>query len=59
MLQRNTIGDECFENIKSALIESSLFYTANPDERADGGYEIIVDNVEIVGSKSRNSFPNN
>ena len=41
----------CFENIKSALIESSLILhgTANPDERADGGYEIIVDNVEIVG----------
>ena len=49
--KRDTIGDECFENIKSALIESSLILhgTANPDERADGGYEIIVDNVEIVG----------
>ncbi len=49
--KRDTIGDACFENIKSALIESSLILhgTANPDERADGGYEIIVDNVEIVG----------
>ena len=49
--KRDTIGDESFENIKSALIESSLILhgTANPDERADGGYEIIVDNVEIIG----------
>jgi asparaginyl-tRNA synthetase len=49
--KRDTIGDESFENIKSALIESSLILhgTANPDERADGGYEIIVNDVEIVG----------
>ena len=49
--KKDTIGDECFENIKSALIESSLILrgTANPDERADGGYEIIVDDVHIVG----------
>ena len=49
--KRDAIGDDCFESIKSALIESSLIIhgTANPDERADGGYEIIVDNVEIIG----------
>ena len=50
--KKDAVGEECFENIKSALIESSLIIhgLANPDERADGGYEIIVQDVEIVGS---------
>lgn len=49
--KKDAVGEECFENIKSALIESSLIIhgLANPDERADGGYEIIVQDVEIVG----------
>ena len=50
--KRDVIGDESFEAIKSALIESSmiLYGTANPDERADGGYEIVIDKIEIVGA---------
>ena len=49
--KKDAVGEECFENVKSALIESSLIIhgIANPDERADGGYEIIVQDVEIVG----------
>ncbi len=49
--KKDAVGEECFENIKSALIESSLIIhgLANPDERADGGYEIIVQDVEIIG----------
>jgi asparaginyl-tRNA synthetase len=49
--KKDAVGEECFENVKSALIESSLiiYGLANPDERADGGYEIIVQDVEIVG----------
>ena len=49
--KKDAVGEECFENVKSALIESSLIIhgLANPDERADGGYEIIVQDVEIVG----------
>ncbi len=50
--KRDVIGDESFEAIKSALIESSMILhgTANPDERADGGYEIVIDKIEIVGA---------
>ena len=50
--KRDVIGDESFETIKSALIESSMILhgTANPDERADGGYEIVIDKIEIVGA---------
>ena len=49
--KKDAVGEECFDNVKSALIESSLIIhgLANPDERADGGYEIIVQDVEIVG----------
>mgnify|MGYP001271121927 FL=1 len=50
--KRDVVGDESFEAIKSALIESSMILhgTANPDERADGGYEIVIDKIEIVGA---------
>jgi len=36
--KRDSVGDECFENIKSALIESSLIIhgKANPDEEQTG-----------------------
>ena len=49
--KKDAVGEECLDNVKSALIESSLIIhgLANPDERADGGYEIIVQDVEIVG----------
>ena len=49
--KKDTIGEDSFDDVKSALIESSLIIhgVANPDERADGGYEIVVEYVEIVG----------
>ena len=49
--KKDALSEECFENAKSALIESSLIIhgLANPDDRADGGYEIIIDDVEIIG----------
>lgn len=49
--KKDAIGEESFDALKSALIESSLIIhgVAIPDERADGGYEIVVESVEIVG----------
>ncbi|MEC8249869.1 MAG: OB-fold nucleic acid binding domain-containing protein, partial [Candidatus Thermoplasmatota archaeon] len=49
--KKDAIGEDSFDAVKSALIESSLIIhgVANPDERADGGYEIVVEDVEIVG----------
>ncbi len=49
--KREAVGDVCFDDVKSALIESSIIVhgQANPDERADGGYEVIISEVEIVG----------
>ena len=49
--KREAVGDACFDDVKSALIESSIIVhgQANPDERADGGYEVIISGVEIVG----------
>ena len=60
--KRDTVGDECFEELKSALIEASVIIkgTVNPDERADGGHELIVKSAEIVGHVNpRNTFSNN
>ena len=49
--KRDTVGDEAFEAIASALIESSLIIkgTVNVDERSEGGHELVVSEVEIVG----------
>ena len=40
VIKRNDVGDECFENLKSALIEASVTITGkvNVDERAPGGW---------------------
>ena len=50
--KRDVVGDDAFEAIASALIESSLIVTGtvNVDERSEGGHELVVSNVEIVGS---------
>ena len=58
--KREDIGDEAFEEVKSALIEASLILrgTVNVDERAPGGHELIVKNVELVGAvRSESPFP--
>jgi asparaginyl-tRNA synthetase len=49
--KRDTVGDDAFEAIASALIESSLIIkgTVNVDERSEGGHELVVSEVEIVG----------
>ena len=50
--KRDVVGDDAFEAIASALIESSLIIngTVNVDERSEGGHELVVSSVEIVGS---------
>ncbi len=50
--KRDVLGDEAFESVKGALIESSIIITGtvNVDERSEGGYELVVSSVEIVGS---------
>ena len=49
--KRDAIGDEAFESIASALIESSVIIrgTVNVDERSEGGHELVVSGLEIVG----------
>ncbi|MEC7437071.1 MAG: asparagine--tRNA ligase [Candidatus Thermoplasmatota archaeon] len=50
VVKRDIVGDEMFEVVKSALIESSLIFkgTVLPTDR-EHGHEIQVQNVEIVG----------
>jgi len=50
--KRDVLGDEAFESVKGALIESSIIITGtvNVDERSEGGHELVVSSVEIVGS---------
>jgi len=49
--KRDVIGDKAFESIASALIESSVIIrgTVNVDERSEGGHELVVSGIEIVG----------
>ena len=51
VVKRDVVGDEMFEEVKSALIESSLIFrgTVIPTDR-EHGHEIQVESVEIVGS---------
>lgn len=51
VVKRDIVGDEMFEKVKSALIESSLIFkgTVLPTDR-EHGHEIQVENVEIVGA---------
>ena len=51
VVKRDIVGDEMFEQVKSALIESSLIFkgTVLPTDR-EHGHEIQVENVEIVGA---------
>ena len=58
--KRDAIGDEAFEDLKSALIETSIILkgTVNVDERAPGGHEIVVSGAEVVGPVNPdNPFP--
>ncbi|MEC9393582.1 MAG: OB-fold nucleic acid binding domain-containing protein, partial [Candidatus Thermoplasmatota archaeon] len=50
VVKRDIVGDETFEAVKEALIESSLIFrgTAEPTDR-EHGHEIQVSSAEIVG----------
>ena len=50
VVKRDLVGDETFEAVKEALIESSLIFrgTAEPTDR-EHGHEIQVTSAEIVG----------
>ena len=50
--KRENLGDEQFDAFKNALIESSVILTGlvNVDERAEGGHEISIQSVSVLGS---------
>ena len=50
VVKRDIVGDDMFEDVKSALIESSIIFkgTVMPTER-EHGHEIQVESAEIVG----------
>ena len=45
------IGEEAFDALKGALIETSVVFTGmvRADERAEGGHELDITAVEIAG----------
>lgn len=60
VIKRNEVGDDSFENLKSALIEASVTITGkvNVDERAPGGHEMVVTGGQIIGAvNAENPFP--
>ena len=50
--KRDTLGDAAFESLKEALIESSIVLrgTVRVDERSEGGHELDIEGIEIVGA---------
>ena len=60
VIKGSDVGDECFEELKSALIESSVVLSGkvNVDERAPGGHEIVITSGKIIGEVNpENPFP--
>ncbi len=60
VIKRSEVGDDSFENLKSALIEASVTITGkvNVDERAPGGHEMVVTGGQIIGAvNAENPFP--
>ncbi len=58
--KRADIGDETFEALAGALIETSVIITGivNVDERSEGGHELVVDSATIIGPVNpENPFP--
>ncbi len=51
IVAKSDVGEEMFETAKGVTQESSLRVrgTVNADDRAPGGYELIVKDLEIVG----------
>ena len=50
--KRADVGDDTFEALKAALIETSVIVsgTVNVDERSEGGHELVIDSATIVGA---------
>ena len=50
--KKANIGEETFEELKGAIIETSVVFTGivRADERAEGGHELDISGVEIVGA---------
>ena len=60
VIKKSDVGEDCFEELKSALIESSvtLFGKVNVDERAPGGHEVVISSGKIIGEVNpENPFP--
>ena len=58
--KKKNLGDEMFETLKGAIIETSAVFTGHvrADERAEGGHELDIVDVEIVGAvNSERPFP--
>ena len=58
--KKKTIGEPMFEALKGAIIETSVVISGQvrADERAEGGHELDIAHVEIVGSvNSDRPFP--
>ena len=50
--KRADVGDETFEALSGALIETSVILTGvvNVEERSEGGHELVIDSATIVGA---------
>ena len=58
--KKANIGEEAFDALKGVLIETSVVFsgTVRADERAEGGHELDITAVEIVGPvNSERPFP--
>ena len=58
--KRETLGDKMFDLLKSMIIETSVVLHGNVrvDERAEGGHELDITQVELVGAvNSERPFP--
>ena len=58
--KRDALGDETFDLLKSMIIETSVILTGTvrADERADGGHELDITEVELIGAvNSERPFP--
>jgi asparaginyl-tRNA synthetase len=51
VIKRDSVGDDMFEALRGALIESSVILKGevNADERAPGGHELVVSEGEVIG----------
>ena len=51
MGKRDALGDDSFESLKSSIIETSVILTGlvNVDDRSEGGHELSIQSVKIIG----------